>query len=69
MSTWTPKRREGKWRNFLTAEEVEAVVRAELVGQEAREKLAAATATLNPIRQRASQRALHAERAGGSDGA
>lgn len=64
MKAWTPKRQAGKWRNFLTAEEASIVEGAERQGQTAREALAAATAILNPIRQRAAQRALHAERAG-----
>lgn len=64
MKAWTPKRREGKWRNFLTLEELSIVEGAERRSQDAREALAAATAILNPIRQRASQRALHAERSG-----
>lgn len=64
MKAWTPKRREGKWRDFLTAEEQAEVSAAEQASRDAKERLAAATAVLNPIRQRASQRALHAERAG-----
>jgi hypothetical protein len=64
MKAWTPKRREGKWRNFLTVDEAETVAQAERDSQAAREALAAATAVLNPSRQRASQRALHAERSG-----
>lgn len=64
MKPWTPKRPQGKWREFLTADELVEVANAERESQEAKDKLAAATARLNPIRQRASQRALHAERAG-----
>lgn len=64
MKPWTPKRPVGKWRNFLTSDEVAAVADAERESQEAKDKLAAATARLNPIRQRAAQRALHAERCG-----
>jgi hypothetical protein len=62
MKAWTSKRREGKWRNFLTEEEQAVVARAERDSQAAREALAAATAILNPIRQRAAHRALNAER-------
>jgi hypothetical protein len=64
MKPWTPKRQVGKWRKFLTADEVSVVADAERESQEAKDKLAAATARLNPIRQRAAQRALHAERSG-----
>lgn len=64
MKAWTPKRRESKWRNFLTEEEQDAVAVAERQASDAKASLAAATAVLNPIRQRAAHRALYAERAG-----
>lgn len=64
MKPWTPKRPLGKWRDFLTVEEVAAVAEAERASREAKDRLAEATARLNPIRQRAAQRALHAERSG-----
>lgn len=63
MKTWEPKRPVGKWRGYLTAEELAVVQSAERDSQAAREALAAATAILNPIRQRAAHRALAAERA------
>ena len=31
MKPWTPKRPEGKWRNFLTAEEVTVVADADFL--------------------------------------
>ena len=64
MTGWTPKRAEGKWRNFLTPLEAVEVAEAERDSARAKQDLALATAKLNPIRQRASQRALHAERSG-----
>jgi len=64
MTGWQPKRRERKWREFLTSEEMVTVSLLEGEGEALRSRLAAITASLNPIRQRASQRALHAERAG-----
>lgn len=59
---WAPRSRKPDWRAYLTAEERAAVVRAEIAASEAKAKLAAATATINPIRMRACQRRLHAER-------
>lgn len=58
----TPRRRKVDWRGYMTDEERAAVVRAEIAASEARAALAAASAVINPIRMRASQRRLYAQR-------
>lgn len=64
MKAWTPKRQEGKWRNFLTTDEQVTVAILEGESEELKKRLANVTGNLNPIRQRAAQRALAAERSG-----
>lgn len=59
---WTPKKETGKWRGYLTPDEIPVVEEAERLSDAAKQQLAAATAILNPIRQRAAHRALRASR-------
>ncbi|KTS11041.1 hypothetical protein SB2_07475 [Methylobacterium radiotolerans] len=60
---WTPRALKGDWRDYLTGAERRAVEAAERKHSEARAALAEASALLHPIRMRACQRRLYAERA------
>lgn len=58
-----PRALESDWRDYLTGAERRAVEAAERKQSEARAALAEASALLHPIRMRACQRRLYAERA------
>jgi hypothetical protein len=62
VSAWAPRGRKWPWYDFLTDDERAEVAIVERDSWEAKRKLAAATAILNPIRNRAIQRAKYAAR-------
>ena len=57
---WERQRVQWPWHDYLTAEERAIVLDAERQSVSAKQKLAEATATLNPIRNRAIHRAKYA---------
>lgn len=62
--TWQRTRIQWPWRDYLTEEERTVVVDAERQSIAAKQRLAEATALLNPIRNRAIHRAKYAHKKG-----
>lgn len=56
---WKPRSHQWPWHDFLTADEAAIVADAERKSASAKQALAEATAILNPIRNRAIQRAKY----------
>lgn len=59
---WSPRRAKWPWHDFLTEEERAIVRDAERQSDAAKQQLAEATLILNPIRNRAIQRAKYTVR-------
>lgn len=62
--TWKPRRAQWPWEDYLTADEWPVVEDALRASAAAKQKLAEATAILNPIRNRAIHRAKYAAEKG-----
>ena len=58
-SSWSPRRAQWPWKDFLTEDERAIVEDAERKSASAKQALAEATTILNPIRNRAIHRAKY----------